>query len=99
MTAYTRNEMVSVTDIVKSFKSSLEKVTSRTVEKLAIMRNNKPEAVIVLVDEYEKMKELYDYAERLAIFETIQKRKESDEYVTFDDVLAKAGLSRDDLRD
>jgi len=99
MTAYTRNEMVSVTDIVKSFKSSLEKVTSRTVEKLAIMRNNKPEAVIVLVDEYEKMKELYDYAERLAIFETIQKRKESDEYVTFDEVLAKAGLSRDDLRD
>ncbi len=99
MTAYTRNEMVSVTDIVKSFKSSLEKVTSRTVEKLAIMRNNKPEAVIVLVDEYEKMKELYDYAERLAIFETIKKRKESDEYVTFDEVLAKAGLSRDDLRD
>lgn len=47
--------MVSVTDIVKGFKANLEKVTGHVVEKLAIMRNNKPEAVIVPVDEYEKM--------------------------------------------
>jgi hypothetical protein len=62
MTSYARDEMVSVTDIVKGFKANLEKVTEHAVEKLAIMRNNKPEAVIVPVDEYEKMKELVDYA-------------------------------------
>lgn len=101
MTAYARNEMVSVTDIVKSFKTSLEKVTTHTVEKLAIMRNNKPEAVIVPVDEYEKMKELYDYAERLAIFETVQKRKNTSllEYISFDEALKEGGITRDELRD
>jgi PHD/YefM family antitoxin component YafN of YafNO toxin-antitoxin module len=93
--------MVSVTEIVKGFRANLEKVTGHAVEKLAIMRNNKPEAVIVSVDEYEKMKELYDYAERLSIFETVQKRKSTpkSEYISFDDVLKAAGISRSELRD
>jgi PHD/YefM family antitoxin component YafN of YafNO toxin-antitoxin module len=101
MTSYARDEMVSVTDIVKGFKANLEKVTEHAVEKLAIMRNNKPEAVIVPVDDYENMKELYEYAERLSILETVQKRKSTpkSEYVSFDDVLKKAGISRDELRD
>lgn len=101
MISYTRDEMVSVTEIVKGFRANLEKVTGHAVEKLAIMRNNKPEAVIVSVDEYEKMKELYDYAERLSIFETVQKRKSTpkSEYISFDDVLKAAGISRSELRD
>ncbi len=99
MTSYARDEMVSVTEIVKGFKANLEKVTGHAVEKLAIMRNNKPEAVIVPVDEYEKMKELYDYAERLSIFETVQKRRNSGKLIPFDEVLKRAGLTHDDLRD
>ncbi|MGE4400022.1 MAG: type II toxin-antitoxin system Phd/YefM family antitoxin [Campylobacterales bacterium] len=99
MTSYARDEMVSVTDIVKGFKANLEKVTGHAVEKLAIMRNNKPEAVIVPVDEYEKMKELYDYAERLSIFETVQKRRNNGKLIPFDEVLKRAGLTHDDLRD
>ena len=101
MTSYARDEMVSVTDIVKGFKANLEKVTEHAVEKLAIMRNNKPEAVIVPVDEYEKMRELYEYAERLSILEIIGERRNTpkSEYISFDDVLKEAGLSRDELRD
>ena len=99
MTSYARDEMVSVTDIVKGFKANLEKVTGHAVEKLAIMRNNKPEAVIVPVDEYEKMKELYEYAERLSIFETVRKRRSSGKLIPFDEVLRQAGLTHDDLRD
>ena len=76
-------------------------MTEHAVEKLAIMRNNKPEAVIVPVDEYEKMKELYEYAERLAILETVEARRKTPklEYISFDDVLKEAGLSRNELRD
>jgi PHD/YefM family antitoxin component YafN of YafNO toxin-antitoxin module len=101
MTSYARDEMVSVTDIVKGFKANLEKVTEHAVEKLAIMRNNKPEAVIVPVDDYENMKELYEYAERLSILETVQARKNTpkSEYISFDSILKKAGISRDELRD
>jgi PHD/YefM family antitoxin component YafN of YafNO toxin-antitoxin module len=57
MTAFTRDEMVSVTDLLKGFKTALHKLSSHEVEKIAIMKNNKPEAVIISVDEYERLKE------------------------------------------
>ncbi|MBN2895411.1 MAG: type II toxin-antitoxin system prevent-host-death family antitoxin [Campylobacterales bacterium] len=55
MNAYKRDEMISVTDLLKSFKTTLEKLTSHQLEKVAVMKNNKPEAVIISVDEYERL--------------------------------------------
>nr|WP_321265898.1 type II toxin-antitoxin system prevent-host-death family antitoxin [uncultured Sulfurimonas sp.] len=34
---------------------TLEKLTSHQLDKVAVMKNNKPEAVIVSVDEYERL--------------------------------------------
>jgi PHD/YefM family antitoxin component YafN of YafNO toxin-antitoxin module len=55
MQAYKRNEMISVTDLLKGFKITLEKLTSHQLDKVAVMKNNKPEAVIISVDEYERL--------------------------------------------
>jgi PHD/YefM family antitoxin component YafN of YafNO toxin-antitoxin module len=55
MQAYKRDEMISVTDLLKGFKMTLEKLTSHQLDKVAVMRNNKPEAVIISVDEYERL--------------------------------------------
>jgi len=55
MQAYKRDEMISVTDLLKGFKMTLEKLTSHQLDKVAVMKNNKPEAVIVSVDEYERL--------------------------------------------
>jgi PHD/YefM family antitoxin component YafN of YafNO toxin-antitoxin module len=55
MSAYKREEMISVTDLLKGFKTTLEKLTSHQLEKVAVMKNNKPEAVIISVDEYERL--------------------------------------------
>ena len=55
MKAYKRDEMISVTDLLKGFKTTLEKLTSHQLEKVAVMKNNKPEAVIISVDEYERL--------------------------------------------
>ena len=55
MQAYKREEMISVTDLLKGFKTTLEKLTSHQLEKVAVMKNNKPEAVIISVDEYERL--------------------------------------------
>lgn len=55
MQAYKRDEMISVTDLLKGFKMTLEKLTSHQLDKVAIMKNNKPEAVIISVDEYERL--------------------------------------------
>ncbi|MBA3026697.1 MAG: type II toxin-antitoxin system prevent-host-death family antitoxin [Sulfurimonas sp.] len=59
MQAYKRDEMISVTDLLKGFKMTLEKLTSHQLEKVAVMKNNKPEAVILSVDEYERLQSKY----------------------------------------
>lgn len=55
MQAYKRDEMISVTDLLKGFKKTLEKLTLHQLDKVAVMKNNKPEAVIISVDEYERL--------------------------------------------
>lgn len=55
MQAYKRDEMISVTDLLKGFKMTLEKLTSHQLDKVAVMKNNKPEAVIISIDEYERL--------------------------------------------
>jgi len=55
MQGYKRDEMISVTDLLKGFKMTLEKLTSHQLDKVAVMKNNKPEAVIISVDEYERL--------------------------------------------
>ena len=55
MQAYKQDEMISVTDLLKGFKMTLEKLTTHQLDKVAVMKNNKPEAVIVTVDEYERL--------------------------------------------
>ncbi len=53
--AYRRDEMISTTDILKNFAKTLEKVATHKIDKIAIMKNNKPEAVLISVDEYERL--------------------------------------------
>ena len=55
MQGYKRDEMISVTDLLKGFKMTLEKLTSHQLDKVAVMKNNKPEAVIISIDEYERL--------------------------------------------
>ncbi|MDD2790311.1 MAG: type II toxin-antitoxin system Phd/YefM family antitoxin [Sulfurimonas sp.] len=74
MVAYAQQEMVGITELSKSLSGYIEKVSSRTVEKLAVVRHNKPEVVILGIAEYERMKELQDYLEDLEIAQVIKER-------------------------
>lgn len=74
MVAYAQNEMVGATEFIKSFASFADKVVSRNIEKLAIVRHNKPEIVLVPIDEYERLKDAYDMVEHLEIEKIIAER-------------------------
>lgn len=74
MVAYAQQEMVGITELSKSLSGYIEKVSSRAVEKLAVVRHNKPEVVILGIAEYERMKELQDYLEDLEIAQIIKER-------------------------
>ena len=100
MVAYKKDELVGITELSKSLSGFIEKVSSHTVEKLAVVRHNKPEVVILDIEEYERMKELQDYIEDLEIAQIIKERvlnpKEQVEMLTEDDLqeyLKKRGNS------
>lgn len=63
MIAYTKNEMVGITELGKSLGSYLDKVLLNPFGKIAVIRHNKPEAVIISTDEYERLRALADYIE------------------------------------
>jgi prevent-host-death family protein len=100
MVAYAQQEMVGITELSKSLSGYIEKVSSHAVEKLAVVRHNKPEVVILGIAEYERMKELQDYLEDLEIAQIIKERvldsKEPVKMLTEDNLqeyLKKRGIS------
>ena len=99
MHAYTKDELISSTEIVRNFSAILDSIKEHRRDKVAVMRKNKLEAVILSIDEYERIQELADLIEHLQIFKTIEKRKETpvEAYVDFEQVLAEHGLSIDDI--
>ena len=74
MIAYTKNETVGITELSKALGSYIDKLTSNTFNKLAIIKKDKLEAVIVPIEEYERMKSASDYLENLEIYNIIEER-------------------------
>ena len=67
MVTYAKDEMIGITELGKSLGSYLDKVTSDMFSKIAIIRRNKPEAVIIPIEEYELLQNAYDSLEQKEI--------------------------------
>ncbi len=96
MVAYTKNELVSATEISKQFGEYISKVKNGLVDKIGVLKNNKLNAVILSVEEYERMSEAVDLLEDMKIFQEVQERLKSDKkLLDGNDVLKKHGLMLD----
>jgi len=91
MVTYAQNELASSTDISKQFGHYLSNVSNGIVEKLAILKNNKIEAVIIPTKIYEGLMDLLEEKENIEILKTIEKRLETPRknYLDGDEVLKK----------
>jgi len=98
MVAYAQNELASSTDISKQFGHYLSSVSNGMVEKLAILKNNKIEAVMIPTAIYESLMNLLDEKEDIEILKSIEKRLATPkkEYLDGDEVLKELNLSLDD---
>jgi len=96
MVAYRRDEIISITDLARNLSTSLNSLINYSKEKLAISKNNKLEAVIIPIEEYERMREAYEQMENIKIARIIEERKNS-KTITFDELLKQQGVSRDEL--
>lgn len=72
MVTYATNELISSSELAKKFGTYLMQIKDNSVEKLAILKNNKIEAVIISKDEYERMKEALKETEAKEILASIQ---------------------------
>ena len=82
MIYYTKEEMVGITELGKSLGSYLDKVTSNIYSKIAIIRRNKPEAVIIPIAEYELLQKAYDILEQNEIQHLLENRSKEDKEVS-----------------
>jgi PHD/YefM family antitoxin component YafN of YafNO toxin-antitoxin module len=99
MTTYAREEMMSASDVVRNFGSVLASISGHKRDKVAIIRNNRMEAVLVPVDEYERMQEICEVAEQFELYGIVAERSATppEEYVSLADALKKCGVKPDDL--
>ena len=74
MIEYTREEMVSITKLRCSLGKYLDKLTSNPLNKLVIIRKNKPEAVIVPIVEYERIRAASDLLEEMQLSQIIKEQ-------------------------
>ena len=96
MIAYSRSEIISATEIARSFSTALNSVIENTKEKLAISKNNKLQAVLIDIEEYERLKRAYDLMEHIEIAQKIKERKNS-KTISLDNLMKEYGISEDDL--
>ena len=98
MIAYTRDEIISATELARNLSSTLNSIVKNSKKKVAIAKNNKLEAVIINIEEYERLKENYELMEHNEIAKMVEERRNTskDKYLDGDEVLASLGLSLDD---
>ncbi|SFV90151.1 hypothetical protein MNB_SV-4-1267 [hydrothermal vent metagenome] len=97
MVAYTRDEIISATDLARNVSGTLSSITKNRKEKIAISKNNKLEAVIINIEEYERLKEAYEQIEHMEIAKIVEERRKTpkEAYIDGEEVLKNLGLSLD----
>ncbi len=93
MIAYRKDEIISASDMARTFSSILNSITKKTKDKIAISRNNKLEAVIIDIEEYEALSEARELLEYHEIYKIIKER-ENGKIISHDDILGKLGIDK-----
>jgi len=98
MTTYASNELIPSSEFAKRFGTYLSQVTGNMIDKLAILKNNRVEAVLVSKEEYERMQAALEYMENMEIAQTIRTRT-SRPYRTLSEaeMLDELGIAEDEL--
>jgi len=91
------NKFVSSTEWARNFSKYLEKV--KQGGELYVIKNSKPEAVVLDVEEYNRLVKLAELVEDVEISAMIEKRKNSKVRYSLSEVIKKLGLTEEELDD
>ena len=96
MVTYARDEIISASEITRNFSTVLKELANHTKEKFAISKNNKIEAVVIPVEEYERMQEALEMAEHIEIY-NIVKERENSKTISLEESAKRHGINLDEL--
>ena len=84
MITYTKEEIIPSTTVSRKFGDILNKLSKQQLSKVAVMRNNKIEAVLLPIDKFEEIINNYELNEHIEIAKIIQNRESNPTTVDFD---------------
>lgn len=91
------NRIISVSELGRGQASKVIKKIELNKESYIVVKNNKPKAVIVSIDEYNEMVESLEKFELLLLASKRIKSNSQDDYVDYEDVLAEFNLTEEEI--
>lgn len=88
MIAYKRDEIISASEVARKFSNILNSITTHKKDKLAISKNNKLEAILIDIEEYERLRTVYDSFEEDQIKRILEQRTKEDKEVSHSKVIS-----------
>jgi len=87
---YAKEEIIPVTTVVRNLSSLLNMLKLKKLSKIALLRNNALESVIIPIAEYERMREIEELFEHYEVFKMVTERGKTpaDSYIDFDKIPA-----------
>ncbi len=73
--AYKKDELLSASKVARSFGQVLADLSSKRRRRVAVVKNNHLEAILLPVEDYETMAEALNMLEHLEIYRLVQERK------------------------
>lgn len=97
MTTYERSEIIASGKAVKKFGAILTDIKSGHLKKALISRNNILEAVILPVEEYERLEESANVLEHISIAKIIARREKEKADISLEEMLKEEGINLNEL--
>ncbi|MDP2815598.1 MAG: hypothetical protein Q8O19_02835 [Rectinemataceae bacterium] len=99
MTTFSREEIVPSTKVSRNLSSILNKLKSHQLEKVAVIRNNEMEAILIPIQEYELMRSLLEQDEYKNIYTAIKEREltPATSYISFDSILSELHIDHENI--
>ena len=97
MTTYSRAEIIPSSKTAKNLGQLIADLKNGKKQRVVISRNNTLEAVLLAIDDYEKIIEMAELIEHLEIAYLIKEREKETPTISFDEILEQSGINRDEI--
>jgi len=97
MITYTKEEIIPSTSVSRNFGDILNKLAKHKLSKVAVIRNNKIEAVILPIETYESISNKSELNEHLELAKLIKERESTESTIALETVLLEMGITLDEL--